>query len=227
MSFRRAVRIHLYSRWKQLGQSEHIKRYLAANAARKINVGCGANILTGWFNADLYPRFGASFMDAGKPWPFADGAFEALLCEHMIEHVPKDLGRRLIAEAFRTLAPGGKARIVTPDVTSFSRMILFPAERPKGEAYLDVIREVFGPAEPSWCDAINYCFYEHGHRYIYSPEELRAELEAAGFRDIVETRAGEPSDALFEGVEGHVRVIGAAPDAFEAFGLEAVKPLVS
>jgi SAM-dependent methyltransferase len=225
MSIRRFVRVHLLRRLKQVLQRREIAAYFSGSAVPKINVGCGSNIQPGWLNADLFPRPGCVYMDAGQRWPVADDAFELLLCEHMIEHVPKPLARRLLKEAFRTLKPGGKVRFVTPDLAMFSRLLLDPAERAGGQPYLDLIRTFFSQPEASWCDAFNYCFYEHGHRYIYSPEELRAELSAVGFANIVETRAGVPSDPDFLGIEGHVKVIGAEPDAIEAFGLEASKPL--
>jgi hypothetical protein len=73
------------------------------------------------------------------------------------------------------------------------------------------------------CDAVNL-IYDYGHRYIYSPSELRRLLERVGFVDIVENRAGRPNQRIFVGAEGHGNVIGNEVNAQKAFGLEARKP---
>lgn len=224
MGFRRWARMNVLSHVKKLTRKSDIDAYFNANPVRKINVGCGSNTPSGWLNADLFPRPESVYLDAGVRWPFPDGAFQYLLCEHMIEHVPKSLGKALISEAFRTLAPGGKARFVTPDLTFFTRMVMFPEERAAGEPYRKVVAEFFGLDQPSWGDLTNLCFYEHGHQYIYSPEELRSILEEAGFVDIQQNRAGTPIDPAFANVEGHVKIIGAEANALEAFALEVTKP---
>jgi SAM-dependent methyltransferase len=45
--------------------------------------------------------------------PFRDGAFEALYCYHVLEHVPEPA--RAVREARRVLAPGGLAYFGTPN----------------------------------------------------------------------------------------------------------------
>ncbi|MDJ1008334.1 MAG: methyltransferase domain-containing protein [Paracoccaceae bacterium] len=44
--------------------------------------------------------------------PFADAAFDAIVCSHVLEHVPDD--RAAFAELARVLAPGGHALLLTP-----------------------------------------------------------------------------------------------------------------
>ena len=166
-------------------------------------------------------------MDATKPLLLGDGTFEAILCEHMIEHIPKSAAIDLVGEMRRVLQPGGIARIVTPDLNWFSRRILDPV--PAGapdEQYREFLRGWHHQADVSWCDAINLCFYEHGHRYIWSIEELRHAMEAAGFVDIVVTRAGRPAATVFAGAEGHPKLMGEQPNALEAFGIEGRAPPV-
>jgi hypothetical protein len=48
-------------------------------------------------------------------------------------------------------------------------------------------------------------------------------MRRVGFVDIKESRGGYPHDAVFDGVEGHPRVLGLEPNAFEAFALEGTK----
>jgi predicted SAM-dependent methyltransferase len=162
-------------------------------------------------------------MNGARRWPFADGALHAVLCEHVIEHVPKKVGRFFVEEAFRTLKPGAKFRIVTPDLDFFASAVLRGA--PEAEPYLRFLEGFTKASEPmNWCDAINLNFYEHGHCYIYTPGELRKALEAAGFVDIAQTRAGYHTDEIFRDVDGHTRLVGIVPNSIEAFALEGRKP---
>lgn len=203
-----------------------IRRYFANTACARLNIGCGGNRIPGWLNADCSPPPRATFVDATERLPFNDAQFEAILCEHMIEHIAKSAAIDLLGEMRRTLRPGGVVRIVTPDLAWFSRRIIEPASLDApDEAYRSFLNTWHRCGDISWCDAINLCFYEHGHRYIWSPEELRRQMEAAGFIDIIMTRAGHPDAASFAGAEGHARIMGAEPNALEAFGLEGRVPL--
>lgn len=51
--------------------------------------------------------------------PFADGAFESVVSIHVIEHVPNP--ERVLREALRVLAPGGRAIFATPNRLTFGR----------------------------------------------------------------------------------------------------------
>ena len=103
---------------------------------------------------------------------------------------------------------------------SFARMAL-DAHTPKADNYISFIQKRHPGVSAN--DIVNMIYYGYGHRYIYSPQELAGMLEEAGFVDIKETRAGYPIDDSFEGAEGHPRLLGREPNAFEAFGLEATK----
>ncbi len=226
MSGRTWVRDNVFSIGKRvLGRAE-IARYFATESDRRLNIGCGGNRIAGWLNVDRFPPPGATFVDAARPLPFDDAAFGAILCEHMIEHIPKPAAIGLLGEMHRILQPGGMVRIVTPDLDWFSRRIVEPVPiDADDDAYLTFLTRWHRQAELSWCDAINLCFSEHGHCYIWSISELRRRMEAAGFVDIVVTRAGHPDAPVFAGADGHGRLMGDLPNALEAFGLEGRLPL--
>lgn len=94
---------------------------------RQLNVGCGTDIRPaseGWQNMDVSAIPGVDVChDAFSfPWPFADAAFDRILCRHIAEHIPHDVGRRpykdgflvFMEECHRILKPGGTLEIVTP-----------------------------------------------------------------------------------------------------------------
>lgn len=62
--------------------------------------------------------------------PFSDGAFQVILCSHVLEHIPED--RVAMREIFRLLAPGGVVLIQVPidvDKTLEDLSIADPEER--------------------------------------------------------------------------------------------------
>jgi predicted SAM-dependent methyltransferase len=222
MTFRAWVRIHVYAKLKYVIASREISRYIGTNDQPKLNLGAAGNCVPGWLNVDLHPNFRATHLDATRRWPFEDDTFYAMLCEHMIEHVTKENGKHILAEAFRTLKPGKYFRVITPDLNWFASRIIAPGDDNEIR-YLGFLDHFFERSGTTWCDAINLTFYEHGHRYIWSSEELSEELTRAGFVDLVLGRATEWTQTVFKDVEGHTKISGDL-NAVEAFAIEARKP---
>lgn len=52
--------------------------------------------------------------DLSRKTPFPDGSFAAVFSNQVIEHLPAEAQRMMIAEAFRVLRPGGQALIISP-----------------------------------------------------------------------------------------------------------------
>jgi predicted SAM-dependent methyltransferase len=209
----RAIIKRVYGR---LAYRHQIAAYLAASEQPRLNLGCGYNTLEGWMNVDLEGgRHGSIYMNATRSWPLPDDTFDAILCEHMIEHLPKELGAQLLVEAFRVLRPGGRIRVVTPDLVAMAKLILDPS-RPEFHQYLEFVAKLHGRAQISGCDALNYMFYCYGHKYIYTVEELKQRFRATGFDEVAETRAGQPIHEVFHGAEGHPKFMGLENDAMEA-----------
>jgi predicted SAM-dependent methyltransferase len=208
----------------RLTQARRIAAYLHAEATPKLNIGCGYNTLPGWLNVDLDAGRGAAvYMNATRRFPLPADRFAAVLCEHMIEHVPREAGATLISEAFRVLAPGGWLRIITPDLERLAVLCL-AAPTPEGQRYLDFVASIHGRPSITPAEAMNYMFYEYGHRHIYTISSLAEMLRSAGFVDLEDTRAGYPLQPIFKGAEGHPNFMGLENDALEAFALEARKP---
>ena len=201
-----------------------IRAFLAGSGPHRLNLGCGFNVLPGWLNTDLEGgRHGTTYMDALRTFPMPDNSLDAILCEHLIEHLPSEGGRFLLNESFRVLKPKGAIRVITPDLESLARLCVSEPDD-AGRSYLDFVAKLHGRdvIEPS--DALNYIFYEYGHRHIYTIARLRTAMTAAGFVEISESRGAHPQREIFAGAEGHPAFMGAANDAFEAFALEGVKP---
>lgn len=80
-----------------------------------INVGSGARRLEGWVNIDGWPAELA--LDFRRGLPLAAGSADRVYLSHVLEHMsyPNDT-IQLVREIHRVLAPGGRVRIVVPDI---------------------------------------------------------------------------------------------------------------
>jgi SAM-dependent methyltransferase len=67
-----------------------------------------------YVSGDLTGEFGPQRIDVTDLAPFADSSFDAVVCNHVLEHVPDD--RLAMAELRRVLKPGGWALLLVPDV---------------------------------------------------------------------------------------------------------------
>jgi SAM-dependent methyltransferase len=91
-----------------------------------VDVGCGAQPYRGLLSPDVTylgidttdakSHFGYEIPDTryfqGDVWPIDDASANLVLCTETLEHVPEP--RRLLAEAFRCLAPGGTLVLTVP-----------------------------------------------------------------------------------------------------------------
>jgi SAM-dependent methyltransferase len=129
----------------------------------------------GYTSADIEPGRAAVEADL-TALPFADEAFDLVLCSHVLEHVPDD--RAAMREMRRVLRAGGVALIQTPVNYDQAATYEDPGATDDGER----LRR----------------FSQSDHVRVYGPD-LRDRLVAAGFRVTVEDAAdlGHPPVARF------------------------------
>jgi len=116
-----------------------------------------------YVTADLDPE-GVDVQLDITAMPFEDGAFDAILCSHVLEHVPED--RSAMAELHRVLRPGGWA------------LVLVPLDLAREETYED-----FSVTAPE--DRVRE-FGQDDHVRMYALDIVQR-LEGAGF-DVVTDR---------------------------------------
>ena len=195
--------------------------YLASAVDPKLQIGGGWCRKDGWLNTDLERLPGTMYMDATRRFPFEDGTFQYVYCEHMIEHVTYEDAAFMLTECWRVLRPSGTIRIVTPD---FGAMIgLYSDVRHSTQSnYLDYFCTAHLPkTRPANAVAvINGQMRMWGHQFIYDECTLTRAMAGAGFRSINRKRLGESDHNALLAIDNETRYPPGLLD-FESLTLEA------
>lgn len=176
----------------------------------RINLGSGGRPLPGWVNVDIVraPRVDVIW-DLRRPLPFREGSAEAILAEHVVEHLELDEAEALIRDCYRILEPSGVLRLSTPDAEKYLRSYV------EDDGFLHS-PEFSHPVELP-LDRVNEMFREDGlHRWVYDRVSLVRLFRRGGFSNI------EPKSCGFSGNPA-LRGIDAADRAFESLYVEGRK----
>jgi predicted SAM-dependent methyltransferase len=160
----------LRNRWKGgIARSEYL------------NIGCGTNTLKSFVNLDYSWRPGVDVCwDLSRPLPFEKSSKQGIYTEHCLEHLPREVCERVLAECHDILRPGGVLRVAVPDAELCLRAYL--AIREGSATSFPYLPE---PC-PDWTpmEEVNRIFRSHGHLYAYDFDTLRRLLCKAGFENI-------------------------------------------
>jgi predicted SAM-dependent methyltransferase len=206
-----------------------IQTYLTAHDVVKIGIGAGGSRREGWLSTDYDPPArDIVFLDATKPFPFADASVDYFVAEHMIEHIPLADGLFMLKECLRTLKPGGGLRVATPDITRYRAFLNGAVSGEEGQ-YIRWSNETFGgPLEKSFADsgivAFNRVVRAWGHQFLYDPATLMELLSRAGFTAITPRAIGQSEDPHLQNVELRTGGEFDFANRFETMVFEARKP---
>ena len=149
----------------------------------RLHLGCGPVIKEGWVNIDLYDNGSDLKLDLREPWPFSDRSVSIIYSEHVFEHFDYPFeARRLLSEAWRVLAPGGKFSLGVPDCEFAAKSYVT-----RDEDFHRRERENGLPPEVTTpMDHLNYTFRQRKeHKYSYDFETLTKVLTEANFVSVV------------------------------------------
>jgi predicted SAM-dependent methyltransferase len=168
---------------------------------RKLNLGCGGNILAGWENHD-------SDVDIRNPLPYEDESIDFIFIEHCVEHVTTPDAVRFFAECLRILNDEGTLRVAVPSGDKIYDLADGEYLKWHGQS---------GFGDGTRRGAVRSILLDHGHLSAWNHSILEACLFAAGFEEekIYGCDLGE--------LEGHGKVIGEHNNAIETIVMEAVK----
>jgi predicted SAM-dependent methyltransferase len=156
---RRAYNRHLGWYW--------LKRKLAASPRKRIVIGAWKRFDSGWIPTER------EFLDLTDPshWEraFEPNSVDAMLAEHVWEHVTVDEGLAAAKTCFRYLKPGGTLRVAVPDG-------LHP-----DPTYVELVKADAGGVAPTYGPSGNSA----NHKALYTYSTLRDLFEQAGFRVVL------------------------------------------
>ncbi len=178
-----------------------IGEYFNTHSVRKLQLGAGGSNPDGWLNSDIEPTKAQIYLDAAAPYPFADGSFQYIFAEHLIEHLTWEKGLAMLKECHRVLAPGGKIRIITPNLIKIIELL--SRDDAEAKELMAAQRRLFGWPDTPVMGAyiLNKVVREWGHQFIYDPTTLRKTLALAGFREIKQYAVGSKTDPVFAKAE--------------------------
>jgi predicted SAM-dependent methyltransferase len=163
-------------------------------------------------------------LDVCRRFPLPSNQFEFVYAEHLIEHVNEINGRKMMAECFRVLRPGGRLRLATPSMEKLIRIYEDPTSDLHG-IYIEWSIQNSIPDSPSKSVAavLNRLMRGWGHLFIYDRSTMRLALSDTGFVEIRECKSGISSEPSLSGLENVTRMPPGCY-ALESMIFEARKP---
>jgi predicted SAM-dependent methyltransferase len=202
-----------------------ISEYLHTHTERKLQIGAGDNNKTGWLNTEIEPKLGQAYLDASRPFPLPDRSFKYVFSEHVIEHLRYESAMVMLKESYRILEVGGRARVITPNLNKLLELFQ-TAKSPATEEYS--WRKLNWHGWPHTPDTAAYILnsemHEFGHQFLYTPQLMKANLEAAGFQIVKQVQVGESDDPALQHIDARGQW-GDVKDAsnYESMVFEAVR----
>ncbi|TSE35332.1 hypothetical protein Tfont_02306 [Tepidimonas fonticaldi] len=149
-----------------------------------LELGCGERPDPERINIDLRPLPGVDIIAHVGQLPLPDASVRDLRAAHLVEHFTlQQFADRILPEWRRVLAPGGRLRLITPDLAAMLRAHL---QGQLSEA--DLVHVLYGGQD-----------YEGDfHYHAYSPASLSALLATHGFADIQVVAHGRPNGLCLE-----------------------------
>lgn len=129
---------------------------------KRLNLGCGQANYHGYINVDI-ARWGHLHAQVGGQFlPFKSNVFDEVLCTDVIEHLTEIDGMLLFKEVYRTLKPGGRFLMITPDLDNI--MLMYQT---RTAPYARILQHLLGD--------------DRDHKFLYTIPIASQKLETIGF----------------------------------------------
>src|SRR5260370_18208686 len=117
------------------------------------------------------------YANAARRIPHATATVDAVYSSHMIEHLVRDDAWAFLLECHRVLRPGGRLRLVVPDLHALAHQYL---QRGNADDFLGQLQ--FEPQlPPGLLGKLRWLWFGgRGHQRMYHPRSLGSLMEEAG-----------------------------------------------
>lgn len=213
-------------------QKTKIDSYLRENEIKKIQIGCGFNLLEGWLNTDLKHNDKILFLDAGDKFPVESDTFDFVYSEHLFEHLKVEQQLNMLNESFRILKKGGIMRIATPDLDFLFKIYSNPNILENIEyvdwainniPHLKEVKNSIVDNEEYYVYVINNFFKAWGHQQIHNFPSLTKLALQCKYSKARRCNVGESEVFALQNIEKHGTVIPEKINLFESMVIEIIK----
>lgn len=152
----------------------------------KLNLGSFTDMFYyGWKNIDIInlnefakkQSYEFTQQDIRKNIPYKDNEVDIIFSSHLIEHITREEGKKLLKECYRVLKKGGIIRFSTPDTQFITEKYI------KGNIW--EYKYINTGVEQATDDAeAYYNLLLAGHKTIYDEKSLKKLFETIGFKNI-------------------------------------------
>jgi SAM-dependent methyltransferase len=207
-------------------RGSQIRKYLGGSTEfTGLQIGAGRHQLDGWLKTDLRPTdLDTVYVDARKPMPFDDEAFNYIVAEHIIEHLEYNDARMMLKECYRVLKKRGVLRVSTPDI-ALTHQLMNPPLSPVLQRYVSWSNGLFRAScnPDSAIHVVNRLHCAWGHKFLYDANTLIYTLEQSGFAEITRRLPDESGHSALSHIDCHANEIGAEFNQLESLIVEATK----
>lgn len=171
-----------------------------------LQVGSYETSLPGFLNTDQFGTAGVDFhVDIRHPLPFADNRWAGIYAHHTVEHINYPDALSFFKEAHRCLKPGGRIRIIVPDLAKF--IAVYNDKGPDQQARFEALVPE-GHLETVFCKTplgfVNWAYLStptNMHRSGWDFETMKAALNLAGFALVREVQVNISDDPKLSGLD--------------------------
>lgn len=220
------------NRQKIKAQIRLIENYLKTNAIKKLQIGCGKNVLEGWLNTDLNYSENIAYLDAGTVFPLESNVLDCIYSEHLFEHLTINQQINMLNEGMRVLKKGGIMRIAMPNVAFLFNIYSNP-NTPVHIDYVDhyvssypcfkSVRESINDRDQHYIYVINNFFKAWGHQMIHDFSSIEKLAMQCNYSSIRKCKVGESEISFLQNIEKHGTVMPERINFIETMVVEIMK----
>lgn len=193
-----AIQGTLDSGWSARAKVEH---YLLTSDQKALHLGCGEKHFQDWLNIDIGGKADICW-DLNYPLNFlGERKWDYCFSEHVLEHFPRPVSTRLMAEIFRALKPGGIVRLALPDLDVIVHDYIRGFDRTQFGALNEEFRKQYGDVYYTKGEFLDICMRGWGHTYLYNFEDIEILLKRVGFGSVIRQNHRVSNASIFSGIE--------------------------
>jgi predicted SAM-dependent methyltransferase len=158
-----------------------------------LNLGSADDHFENYVALDFFSSSAGYGADLRYPLLIDTGVFDGIFTEHALEHLGYEEVAQVLTECLRILKPGGRIRIIVPDLSLFAENY---AQRNDTwfHEWEQAVLEPRGRKMISNLQALSFVTQEYGHRSAWDMETMEKFLARAGFADIRRCAPNEGED---------------------------------